>query len=123
MLTTKWRGEQAQSNTQFGVAQTNKVVDRFNDGAGTSPSGDNVVMQVETVRKLNLGSSPSGVKGARVLMTKNLKLPRKRPGAPEYVREFTKLIGELASEKGTGVAYGEVEVRIWNTLLKCDERD
>ena len=79
-------------------------------------------MQEEAVRKLNPGNGPSGVMGARVLTTINFKLQKKRPGAPKYVCEFTKLIRGLASEGGARVAYNEVEVGIWNTLLKCDER-
>uniref|UniRef100_A0A7S4FKE7 Uncharacterized protein n=1 Tax=Eutreptiella gymnastica TaxID=73025 RepID=A0A7S4FKE7_9EUGL len=71
---------------------------------------------------VNLRSGPGGVKGARVLMTKNLKLPRKRPGAPKCVRRFTKLITEFACEEGTREAYSEVEALIWNALFKCDER-
>ena len=57
------------------------------------------------------------------MLTKdNMKLPRKRPGALKYVRAFVKLIAEMASD-GTGAeVFGELEVMMQETLLRCDDR-
>ena len=57
--------------------------------------------------KLNMESG-SGLKNSGHMKMKNLKLLRKRPGAPEYVREFAKLIKELAKGDGDEERFGWV---------------
>ena len=57
-----------------------------------------------------------------VLSKKNMNMLRKRPGAPKYVRHFVRLISEPAEEHDGAVEFGPVEVKIWEVLLKCDEK-
>ena len=59
---------------------------------------------------------------AKVLSKKNMKMFRKRPRAPKYVRHFVKLVSELAEEHDGSAEFGLVEVKIWEVLLKCDEK-
>ena len=61
------------------------------------------------------------VNQAKVLSKKNMKMLRKRR-APKYVRHFVRLISELAEEHDGAVEFGRVEVKIWEVLLKCDEK-
>ena len=72
--------------------------------------------------QLGLEGAAEVVNQAKVLSKKNMKLLRKRPGAPKYVRHFVKLISELAEEHDGAVDFGPVEVKIWEVLLKCDEK-
>ena len=72
--------------------------------------------------QLNLEGAAEVVNRAKVLSKKNMKMLRKRPGAPKYVRHFVKLIGELAEEHDGSAGFGPVEVKIWGVLLKCDEK-
>ena len=51
-----------------------------------------------------------------------MKMLRKRPRAPKYVRHFVRLITELAEEHDGAVEFGPMEVKIWEVLLKCDEK-
>ena len=57
-----------------------------------------------------------------VTKKKNLKPLKKHPGALKCVRDFAKLIKELGGEGGPGGQFGQVEVQIWETLLRCDDR-
>ena len=72
--------------------------------------------------QLNLGGAAEVVNQAKVLLKKNLKMLRKRSGAPKYVRHFEKLIRELTEEHDGLAEFGAVEVKIWEVLLKCDEK-
>ena len=63
---------------------------------------------------LTLSSGDANVRSAKIL--------RKRPGAPTYVREFVRLIREVASEGEPLVEFGMVEVKIGEVLLHCDEK-
>ena len=51
-----------------------------------------------------------------------MKVSRKRPGAPKYIRHFTKLISALTEEHYGSAEFGLVEVKIWEVLLKCNEK-
>ena len=62
------------------------------------------------------------VKQAKVLSKKNMKMLRERPGAAKYVRHFVRLMSELAEEHDGAVEFGPVEVKIWEILLKGDEK-
>ena len=68
--------------------------------------------------QLNLEGAAEVVNQAK----KNMKMLRKRPGAPKYVRHFVKLISELVEEHDGAVEFGPVEVKIWEVPLKCDEK-
>ena len=72
--------------------------------------------------QLNLEGPAEVVKQAQVLSKKNMKMLRKRRGAPKYVRHFVKLISELAKDHDGSAEFGPVEVKIWEVLLKCDEK-
>ena len=62
------------------------------------------------------------VNQAKVLSKKNMKMLRKRPGAPKYVHRFVRLISELVEEHDGAMEFGPVEVKIWEVLLKCSEK-
>ena len=70
---------------------------------------------------LALSGGDPEVRLARVLSTKHLKLPRKRRGAPKYVRELARLIQKMASEKEAPLEFSMVELKIWEVLLRFDE--
>ena len=69
----------------------------------------------------NLEGAEEVVTEAKVLSKKNMKMLRKRPGAPKYVRHFVRLISELVEEDDGAVEFGPMEVKIWEVLLNCAE--
>ena len=94
------------------------------DSFATKPSqtDDDQHMADPDRGQLNLEGAAEVVNQAKVLSKKNMKMLRKRPGAPTYVRHFVRLISELAEEHDGAVEFGPVEVKIWEVLLKCDEK-
>ena len=109
-----------QTATQSGKSGTKPPVDSF----ATEPSqtDDDQHMADPERGQLNLEGAAEVVNQAKVLSKKNMKMLRKRPGAPKYVRHFVKLINELAEEHDGAAEFGPVEVKIWEVLLKCDEK-
>ena len=108
-----------QTATQIGKCGSRPPVDSF----ATEPSqADDDQHMAEPERgQLNLEGAAEVVNQAKVLSKKNMKMLRKRPGAPKYVRHFVKLISELAEEHDGSAQFGPV-VKIWEVLLKCDEK-
>ena len=109
-----------QRATQFGKSGAKPLVDSF----ATEPSqatNDQHLADPER-GQLNLEGAAEVVNQAKVLSKKNMKMWRKRPGSPKYVRHFLRLISELAEEHDGAVEFGPVEVKIWEVLLKCDEK-
>ena len=72
--------------------------------------------------QLNFVGAAEVVNQAKVLSKKNMKMWRKRPGAPKFVHHFVKLISKLAEEHDRAMEFVPVEVNIWEVLLKCDEK-
>ena len=109
-----------QTATQSGKSGSKPPVDSF----ATEPShtDDDQHMADPERGQLNLEGAAEVVNQAKVLSKKNMKMLRKRPGAPKYVRHFVKLISELAEEHDGSAEFGPVEVKIWEVLLKCDEK-
>ena len=106
--------------TQSGKSGTKPPLDRF----ATEPSQTDDDQHMADLERgqLNLEGAAGVVNQAKVLSKKNMKMLRKRPGAPNYARHFVKLISELAEEHNGAVEFGPVEVKIWELLLKCDEK-
>ena len=109
-----------QTATQSGKSGAKPPVDSF----ATKPSqtDDDQHMADPERGQLNLEGAAEVVNRAKVLSKNNIKMLRKRPGAPKYVRHFVRLISELAEEHDAAVEFGPVEVKIWEVLLKCDEK-
>ena len=109
-----------QTTTQSGKSGGKPPVDSF----ATEPSqaDDDQHMADPEKGQLNLEGAAEVVNQAKVLSKKNMKMLRKRPEAPKYVRHFVKLISELAEEHDGAVDFGPVEVKIWEVVLKCDEK-
>ena len=109
-----------QTATQSGKSSTKPPVDSF----ATKPSqtDDDQHMADPERGQLNLQGAAEVVNQAKVLSKKNMKMLRKRPGAPKYVRHFVELISELAEEHDGSVEFGPVEGNFWEVLLKCDEK-
>ena len=109
-----------QTTTQSGKSGGKPPVDSF----ATEPSqaDDDQHMADPEKGQLSLEGVAEVVNQAKVLSKKNMKMLRKRPGAPKYVRHFVKLTSELAEEHDGAVDFGPVEVKIWEVLLKCDEK-
>ena len=109
-----------QTATQSGKCGSKPPVDSY----ATEPSqeDDDQHMADPERGQLNLEGVAEVVNQAKVLSKKNMKMLRKRPGAPKYVRHFVKLISELAEEHDGSAEFGPVEVKIWEVLLKCDEK-
>ena len=109
-----------QTATQSGKCGFKPPVDSF----ATEPSqaDDDQHMADPERGQLNLEGAAEVVNQAKVLSKKNMKMLRKRPGAPKYVRYFVKLISELAEEHDGSAEFGPVEVEIWEVLLKCEEK-
>ena len=109
-----------QTATQSGKCGSKPPVDSF----ATEPSqaDDNQHMADLERGQLNLEGAAEVVNQAKVLSKKNMKMLRKRMGPPRYVRHFVKLISELAEEHDGLAGFGLVEVKIWQVLLKCDEK-
>ena len=108
-----------QTATQSGKSGAKPPVDSF----ATEPSqADDDQHMADLERgQLNLEGAAEVVNHAKVL-SKNMKMLRKRPGAPKYVRHFVRLISELAEGHDGAVEFGPVEVKIWEVLVKCDEK-
>ena len=106
--------------TQSGKSGTKPPVDSF--ATEQSQIDDDQHMADPERGQLNLEGAAEVVNQAKVLAKKNMKMLRKRPGAPKYVHYFVKLISELAEEHDGSTEFGPVEVKIWEVLLKCDEK-
>ena len=109
-----------QTAAQSGRSGAKPPVDSF----ATEPSqaDDDQHMADRERGQLNLEGAAEVVNQAKVLSKKNMEMLHKRPGAPKYVRHFVRLISELAEEHDGVVEFGPVEVKIWEVLLKCDEK-
>ena len=109
-----------QTVTQYGKSVAKPPVDSF----ATEPSqrDDDQHMADPERGQLNLEGAAEVVNQAKVLSKKNMKMLRKRPRAPKYVRHFVKLISELGEEHDGSAEFGPVEVKIWEVLLKCNEK-
>ena len=96
-----FHGEVAHSKT--GKCGSKPPVDSF----ATEPSqaGDDQHMADPERGQLNLEGAAEVVNQAKVLSKKNMKMLRKRPGPPKYVRHFVKLISELAEEHDDPVRF------------------
>ena len=110
-----------QTATQFGKSGTKPPVDSF----ATEPSqtDDDQHMADPERGQLNLEGAAEVVNQAKVLSKKNMNMLRKRIAAPKYVRHFVKLLSDFAEEHDGAVEFGPVEVKIWEVLLKCDEKE
>ena len=100
----------AQVSTQSEKLKSGAAVDGLESGT-TLFGGDEAMLEDKT-SQLTLGSGAAEVRSATFLSMKNLKPPRKRPGAPKYVREFARLVREMASEGEAAAELGMVEVKI-----------
>ena len=109
-----------QTVTQSGKSGAKPPVDIF--AAEPSQTDDDQHMANPERGQLNLEGAAEVVNQAKVLSKMNMKMLRKRPGAPKYVRHFVKLISELAEERDGSAEFGPVEVKIWEVLLKCNEK-
>ena len=109
-----------QTATQSGKCGSKPPVDSF----ATEPSqADDDQHMVDPERgQLNLEGAAEVVNHAKVLSKKSMYMLRKRPGPPKYVRHFVKLISEFAKEHDGSAEFGPLEVKIWEVLLKCDEK-
>ena len=85
-----------QTATQPGKSGAKPQVDSF----ATDPSqADEDQHMADPERgQLNLEGAAEVVNQAKVLSRKNMKMLRKRPGAPKYVCHFVRFISELAEE-------------------------
>ena len=108
-----------QTATQSGKCGSKPPVDSF--ASEPSQADDDQHMADPERGQLNLEGAAEVV-NQEVLSKKNMKMLRKRPGAPKYVRHFVKLINEVAEEHDGSAEFGPVEVKIWELLLKCDEK-
>ena len=98
-----------QTATQFGKSGTKPPV----DSVATEPyqTDDDQHMADPERGQLNLEGAAEVVNQAKVLSKKNMKMLRKRPGAPKYVHHFVKLLSELAEEHDASPELGPVEVK------------
>ena len=69
-----------------------------------------------------LSRGDEDVRSARVLPMKTLKLLRKTPRVPMYVREFARLTRQMASAGVAITVLGIEELKMWKVFLHCDER-
>ena len=111
------RGTEANTGWWANIAVAMDLFD-----CGGTPSQDDESMLEDKTTHLTMGCGDSDVRPDRLLSQKNLKLLRKRPGAPKYVREFMRRIRQMASEKAVEAEFGMVEVKIWEVLPCCDEK-
>ena len=105
-----------QTATQSGKSGAKPPVDSF--ASEPSQADDDQHMADPGRGQLNLEGAAEVVSQAKVLSKKNIKMLRKRPGAPKYVRHFVRLISELAEEHDGAMEFGPVEVKIWEVLAK-----
>ena len=106
--------------TQSGKCGSEPPLDSF---ASEPPQADDDQHMADPERgQLNLEGAAEVVNQTKVLSKKNMKMLRKRPGAPKYVRHFVKLISELGEEHDGSAEFGPVEVKISEVLLKCNEK-
>ena len=94
----------------------------FNEVVGASPGGNDTMMSEKATPKSDLGSGPRPIKGAGILTSKHPEMLPKKAASPRDIPKFMRLIRELTQEEGSSESYGEMKVKLRNTLVKCDDK-